>query len=533
MAEVNEQVAVFATGSKYEQVSNSLGEIGAGLRDMDFDRVTQGAKLFQKTAASITFKDAIGSVKQLGSAFVSIGKTILTNPLFLIVGVVTAIIAGIVALLDKLGILKKVFEFVGKAIDAVVQSIKDFLDWIGLTSFAAEDAARRQVAAQEKIAKAYEDKQERVTDAYDQEIRLANIAGKDTTELELEKQRAIIETSRLQYEALQNQMNALRASGDLTKEKADEIRKAMIDLKKNIREARQEIQAVNAQEVADTKKAADDKARIQAEAAKKAREARAAEKARLEKERLEALAAEKKFLEEMQQLTIESLEADAKARADYDKKVQDDQLAAQISMAEMFASEEQKEFEKREKLADEDLEREKKYIEAKQNLNATLISGLSGLASFLEQQGIKTAGLQKTIALVQLATDTAKSISAVIAGATAAASAAGPAAPFVLAGYIASGIGLVLGAVGQAQAILKAAPPMGGSVGGGSPMSASTMSAAPSAQPNVSLFGSNNSMNNVSAPQSNEVIQVQAVVSETEMTATQNKIAKIQMANSM
>ncbi len=54
MAEVNEQVAVFATGSKYEQVSNSLGEIGAGLRDMDFDRVTNGAKLFQKTAASIT-----------------------------------------------------------------------------------------------------------------------------------------------------------------------------------------------------------------------------------------------------------------------------------------------------------------------------------------------------------------------------------------------------------------------------------------------------------------------------------------------
>jgi hypothetical protein len=234
MAEVNEQVAVFATGSKYEQVSNSLGEIGAGLRDMDFDRVTQGAKLFQKTASAITFKDAIGSVKQLGSAFLSIGKAILTNPLFLIVGVVTAIIAGIVALMDKLGILKKIFDFVGGAIDAVVEAIKKFLDYIGLTDFAAEESAKKQAAAQEKIAQSYVDKQERVTDAYDQEIRLAKIAGKDTVELEKQKQYAIIETSQQQYKALNAQMEALRASGTLTKEKADEIRKAMLDLKKNI-----------------------------------------------------------------------------------------------------------------------------------------------------------------------------------------------------------------------------------------------------------------------------------------------------------
>jgi hypothetical protein len=90
MAEVNEQIAVFATGSKYEQVGNSFGEISAGIRGLDFDRAVQGAKNFQMTAGKITFKDAIGSVKQLGSTFASIGKTILTNPLFLIVAVVLA-----------------------------------------------------------------------------------------------------------------------------------------------------------------------------------------------------------------------------------------------------------------------------------------------------------------------------------------------------------------------------------------------------------------------------------------------------------
>jgi hypothetical protein len=176
-----------------------------------------------------------------------------------------------------------------------------------------------------------------------------------------------------------------------------------------------------------------------------------------------------------------------------------------------------------------DLEIEKNYIDARKNLNATLIQGLSGLASFLEQQGVKTAGLQKVIALVQIATDTAKAISSVIAGATAAAAASGPGAPFVLAGYIASGIGIVLGAIGQAQKALKSAPSLGGSVGGGTPISAPSGGAAPST-PNVSLFGNNNNANNLSSSKSVEVIQVQAVVSETDMTNTQNKIKNIQQA---
>jgi len=265
MAEVNEQVAVFATGSKYEQVSNSLGEIGAGLRDMDFDRVTNGAKLFAQTSKSITFKDAIGSLKQMGSAFVSIGKTILTNPLFLIVAVVGAIIAAVIALLDELGILKIIFKAVGDAIGWVIQQLKDFLDWIGLTDYAAEESARKQAAAQEKVAASYEAKRNKVVDSYDHEIKLAGIAGESVVEMERQKQYAIIETSKKQIEALRVQMEQLKAAGDLTKEKADEIRKAITDLKTGIHEAKQEVQVINATEVADNKKknetqAADNKA---------------------------------------------------------------------------------------------------------------------------------------------------------------------------------------------------------------------------------------------------------------------------------
>jgi hypothetical protein len=265
MNEVNEQVAVFATGSKYEQVSNSLGEIGAGLRDLDFDRVTNGAKLFAKTSKSITFKDAIGSLKQMGSAFVSIGKAILTNPLFLIVAVVGAIIGAIIALLDELGILKIIFKAVGDAIGWVIQQLKDFLDWIGLTDYAGEESARKQAEAQEKIAASHAEKRVKVVDAYDHEIRMAKIAGENTVEMERQKQYAIIETSREEIAALRLQMESLKVAGDLTKEKGEEIRAAITLLKTGISEASQEIQAINAQDVVDNnaaneKKAADNKA---------------------------------------------------------------------------------------------------------------------------------------------------------------------------------------------------------------------------------------------------------------------------------
>jgi hypothetical protein len=317
MNEVNEQVAVFATGSKYEQVSNSLGEIGAGLRDLDFDRVTNGAKLFAKTSKAITFKDAIGSLKQMGSAFVSIGKTILTNPLFLIVAVVGAIIGAIIALLDELGILKVIFKAVGDAIGWVIQQLKDFLDWIGLTDYAAEESARKQAEAQEKIAASHEAKRAKVTDAYDHEIRLASIAGENTVEMERQKQYAIIETSRAQIDALRLQMESLKAAGDLTKEKGEEIRKAITDLKTGIREASQEIQVINATEVADNNAANEKKEADNKSAAKAAADRRKQEKA-------DRLAASRAIQDAELELMKEGIEKERKEQnIKYERLIQD------------------------------------------------------------------------------------------------------------------------------------------------------------------------------------------------------------------
>ena len=80
------------------------------------------------------------------------------------------------------------------------------------------------------------------------------------------------------------------------------------------------------------------------------------------------------------------------------------------------------------------------------------VSNMLGALAGAAQQG---SAVQKAFAVAQVAVDTAKSISSVIAGATAAASAGGPAAPFLIGGYIASGIATVTKAFSSVNNILK------------------------------------------------------------------------------
>lgn len=187
MMDVNAEINAMASGSKFEKVSASLGLVGDSLRNMDFEEASERAMLFAKTAKLITFKDAIGSVKQLGTTFMTVGKAILTNPLFLIAGVIILIGVAIVKLLDKMGILKKIFEAIGAVVDWLIQGLKDFLDWIGLTNFAVEDAAQAQADAAKKTADAMETKSAAIIQGYDQEIRMAELDGKSTEELIMKK----------------------------------------------------------------------------------------------------------------------------------------------------------------------------------------------------------------------------------------------------------------------------------------------------------------------------------------------------------
>jgi hypothetical protein len=198
MSDVNEQINVFASGSKYERVSNALGEVGSAIKNMDFEKAAERAGSFAKAASSISFADAIQSVKQLGSTFMTLGKALLTNPLFLLAAVIIGLVVAIVKLLDSLGILKKIMDAIDQVLGVVVQGLKDFADWIGITDFAGEEAAENEkkrladVGKQRAIAmEAFKLQQKGIIAGLDNEIAVRKAAGKDTTDLEREKFKVI------------------------------------------------------------------------------------------------------------------------------------------------------------------------------------------------------------------------------------------------------------------------------------------------------------------------------------------------------
>lgn len=519
LTRANEQARIFAAGSPFEQSSNALGVMSSQLMSLDFEGAAESAKLFATAAKGITpnligqqLKSLGSVVTSLGKAFMSLGMSLLANPIFLIAAAVAAIVGVVVLLLSKLGLLKpilnaigKVFKWIGDIIDAVVQSIKDFLDWIGLTTFAADEMAQANIDAAQKTQAAYKEQQDSMIDGIDREIRVRQAAGKDTYDLEKQKQKVIAETAMQTLMALKDEIIARAKLGEVTKEEIAELQKKVAEQKKVLKDANTELQVLEAghqKKLTETYKAA-----------------MAERKAAREKEKEEELKAweeRKKRDEELVASTQIAFKQLNKVNAEQLKEQSDKYKEAQEVFKDALM-----------KSAQEGVEQQKQFNEARLNLGGELVKGLQGLDNLLQAAGVKTAGLQKTIALVQIATDTAKAISATIAGAAAAASAGGPAAPFLLAGYIASGIGTVLSAVASAWAALKKAPPIGGGVSGSAP---TPQAAVQSATPNVNLFGQNNDLNNLTSTPSNESTQnitVQAVVSETELTATQNKIKKI------
>ena len=307
MAQVNEQVAIFSTGSNFEQISNTWGLMGSQLASWDFEGAGESMAILQKQISSISAEDVqkqikglqqvftglgkisgqaiMGLVKNVGGiakAFASFGKALLTNPIFLIATAIIAIVAIIGALLSKLGLLKpvmdaigKVFGWIGDVIDAVVQSIKDFLDWLGLTDYAAEDSAKKHTEAMEKKADAYERSSKKIIASLDEEIKINQINGEDTFKLEVRKQNVIKETAKVRLEALRAKQAENKLTNEMDAEELKALHEKITAQKELIQTANSDIRILKAQEAADDRKDAEE---ARKEADKNAKEAAARRK---------------------------------------------------------------------------------------------------------------------------------------------------------------------------------------------------------------------------------------------------------------
>jgi hypothetical protein len=71
-------------GGAFEKVSGSLGLVTSRIASLDFEGAAEGAKLLAQNITQIKPGDIAKGVQGIGSAFASIGKALLTNPIFLI-----------------------------------------------------------------------------------------------------------------------------------------------------------------------------------------------------------------------------------------------------------------------------------------------------------------------------------------------------------------------------------------------------------------------------------------------------------------
>lgn len=294
LKDANEQIAVFTTGSKFEAVSNSFGAIKGDLMSLDFEGASEKAQVFAKNLGSINPKDIskafgglMGTLKTVGGAFVQLGVTILANPIFLLVAVIVAIVAAILIFLNKIGVLQKVLDFLMIPVNALIQGLKDLGDWLGLTSYAADENAEKMAKANEKITESSKKKTDLIGENYDQEIAMAKIAGKDTTQLELDKSRAQEKEAIKRKASAKKALEAMRhQEGEEATKKREALRKQIEDENKIIRGGVNERKRIKAQELADEKEADKKAGEDAAAAAEKAREkAKQAAKNRLDNAR--------------------------------------------------------------------------------------------------------------------------------------------------------------------------------------------------------------------------------------------------------
>jgi hypothetical protein len=298
MEDVNEQVAVFASGSKYEQASNALGQVKQAIFSLDFEKAQERAGAFANVAKNINFGDAIKSALQMGQTFLTLGKALLTNPIFILAAVIVGIVVVVYKLLDSLGFIQAALDALREVVQGAIDLFYSLTDAIGITSKAEEKAAEEQnarLATQTSNRRKAIDNQilqneylqNSINETFDFEILKAQAAGKDTFELEKQKRAEYRKTLEEQIKLLEQSLIA--NAGNLAAQ-MDSI-KQMAAARKAITKSEQDDEVAFIKNTTSLRKAAS-KSKIdiakneQAKKDKLAKEEEDKEKLRIEKTRL-------------------------------------------------------------------------------------------------------------------------------------------------------------------------------------------------------------------------------------------------------
>ena len=220
-------------GTPVERLTGSFGLLKDSIMNLDFDKAKIGAEGLINSFTPVVdgklmtgfagIKGALGGVmegvKSLGSTFLSVGKALLTNPIFLLAAAITLIVIGIIKLLDMLGLLKPILDAIKAVVGAVVDAFHALTDALGLTSYAQEEAAASAKVNGEKI------RAEADATATTQKNNLKLLEGLTKEEIALLEQKLgyYVSTKTSQFDIEDERLRKIQATNDFEIEKLQEL----------------------------------------------------------------------------------------------------------------------------------------------------------------------------------------------------------------------------------------------------------------------------------------------------------------------
>jgi hypothetical protein len=164
LEDASDAAKVFASESKFEQMGNALGSVKDKLMNLDFKGAADQSKLLVSVVKSFNVSDIVSGVKDIGTAFINIGKALLLNPLFLIAGAIAGAVYAVSELSDAYDMITVQTEGVTNAIkdqEVAVQSYTDKIinaqikakESLGIVTKEQANQARLQVQVDSELLK--------------------------------------------------------------------------------------------------------------------------------------------------------------------------------------------------------------------------------------------------------------------------------------------------------------------------------------------------------------------------------------------
>ena len=186
-----------------------------------YNNLLKQGKVQVMAKAAVEKVAAVGTW-MLNAANKALNTTMKMNPIGLVVTALAAVVGGIIYFKDEIwSLIKSALKPLQSAIDAVV----DALQWLGIMESdsaiatrkaeeekarAALESAEKRTEATEKLIKAHTKLTDSIVADMDFEIRKRKANGKETTELELEKLRVLIEAAKKERELQAQRREDLR-----------------------------------------------------------------------------------------------------------------------------------------------------------------------------------------------------------------------------------------------------------------------------------------------------------------------------------